>query len=491
MAARLAPRSQRVGGVDVAPGRSALVQLGRDTPDADGRSSVSAWVGVGKSAGPRISVVAALHGYEVAATLAARALVREIDLASLQGSLVVVPVFRPGDRFSRAAARAPALMFPGDAGGPRRARLAFRLHADVVVNADHVIALGAPRPGRRGLLIAESPLDDARSRKLALAAGAPLVLSARRAPGSLLAASTAAGRVALRLSAGGAEAGPDADAAVLLAAVRRVLAALGAFPQAPLAEPPMAARECLGRELVRAPAGGVLEEMLPVGAAVGEGDVLGRLAPAVPGQAQAVLAPRAGILLETPASAAVRRGAVLFTIGRLAREQKPGPRAVLQRLGPDPSSKLRAGWLERVSLPDLGIAGVPAKIDTGARTSALHVISSRVVGNAAGPSRRPILEITLAPGGSSRRRQVVRAPVREFLQVRDTSGRQERRPVIETTLELGPLRRRIRITLTDRGDMRCPLLVGRTALGSAVVVDPSARNLLGGERTRTPIKDSE
>jgi len=492
MAARLAPRSQRVGGVDVAPGRSALVQLGRLVKNGARPSSLSAWVGVGNSAGPRVSVVAAVHGYEVAATLAARALVREIDLASLQGTLVIVPVFRPGDRFSRAGRRAPSLPFPGDAGGPRRQRLAFSLHADVVVNADHVIVLGAPRPGRRGLLIAEAPLDDARSRKLALAAGAQVLLPARRLKGSLVAASVAAGRVVVRLSAGGAEAGPDADAAVLLAAVRRALAGVGAFPHPPLPEPPIDARACVGRELVRAPAGGVLEEMVSVGAAVGPGDVLARLATAVPGQAQTVLAPAAGIVLESPAGVAIRRGSVLFTIGRLARaEGKKGPRAVLQRLGPDPSSKLRAGWLERVSLPDLGIAGVPAKIDTGARTSALHVMSSRVVGNAAGPSRRPILEITLAPGGSSRRRQVVRAPVREFIQVRDTSGRIERRPVIETTLELGPLRRRIRITLTDRGDMRCPMLVGRTALGASVVVDPSARNLLGGERTRTPIKDSE
>jgi predicted deacylase len=486
----LAPRSQRVGGVDVAPGRSAHVQLGRLSGAKDG--VVSAWVGVGNSAGPRVSVVAALHGFEVAATLAARALVREIDLASLQGSLVVVPIFRPGDRFSRGGQRAPSLPFPGDAGGARLERLAFSLHADVVVNADHVITLGSPRPGRRGLLTAEVPLDDARSRKLALATGAQVILPARRGQGSLLAASAAAGRVALRLSAGGAEAGVDADATVLLAAVRRVLAALGAFPFPPLAEPPAPARACLGRELVRAPSGGVLEEVVPVGAAVGEGDVLARLAPAVPGPAQAVLAPAAGVVLESPGSAAVRRGAVLFSIGRPAVEDKrKGPRAAPQRLGPDPSSKLRAGWWERVSLPDLGIAGVPAKIDTGARTSALHVISTRVVGSAAGPSRRPILEITLAPGGSSRRRQVVRAPVREFIEVRDTSGRQERRPVIETTLELGPLRRRIRITLTDRGDMRCPMLVGRTALGAGVVVDPSARNLLGGERTRTPIKDSE
>jgi predicted deacylase len=491
MAARLAPRSQRVGGVDVPPGRSALVQLGRDVADDAGRSAVSAWVGVGKSAGPRISVVAALHGYEVAATLAARALVREIDLASLQGTLVVVPIFRPGDRFSRLQVRAPALAFPGDAGGRRRQRLAFRLHADVVVNAEHVIALGAPRPGRRGLLVAEAASDDTRSRKLAHATGAPVILPARRLRGSLLTEASAAGRVALRLSAGGAEAGPDADAAVLLAAVRRLLAALGVFPQTPLAEPPFAPRDCTGRELVRAPAGGVLEQVLPVGAAVGQGDVLARLAPSVPGETLEVLAPSEGIVLEAPASAGVRRGSVLFTLGRLSRPEKKGPRAVLQRLGPDPSSKLRAGWLERVSLPDLGIGGVTAKIDTGARTSALHVISSRVVGNAAGPSRRPILEITLAPGGVGRRRQVVRAPVREFVQVRDTSGRLERRPVIETTLELGPLRRRIRLTLTDRGDMRCPMLVGRTALGAAVVVDPSARNLLGGERTRTPIKDSE
>jgi predicted deacylase len=488
MAAKLAPRSQRVGGVDVAPGHSALVSLG----GAAGPGGVSAWVGVGNAAGPRVSLVAAAGGYELAATLAARALVREIDLHSLQGTLVVVPLFRPGDRFARSGRRAASLSLPGDAGGPRRDRLAFSLHADVVVNADHVIALGTPRPGRRGLLVAEAVLEEARAKKLALASGAAVVLPAPRTAGGLLRAASVAGRVGLRLSAGGAEAGVDADAAVLLAAVRRVLAALGVFPFPLLAEAPPAPRLCLGRELVRAPIGGVLEEMLPVGAAVGAGDVLARLAPVVPGPAQTLLAPVPGVILEAPASAAVRRGAVLFTIGRPAVEEKRrGPRAVPARLGPDPSSKLRAGWWERVSLPDLGLTGVPAKIDTGARTSALHVSGTRVVGNAAGPSRRPILEITLAAGAGSRRPQVVRAPVREFLEVRDTSGRQERRPVIETTLELGPLRRRIRITLTDRGDMRCPMLVGRSALGAGVVVDPSARNLLGGERARTPGKDSE
>src|SRR5438105_116577 len=137
MAARLAPRAQRVGGVDVTPGRSAFVQLGRSSSIGGKGATVSAWVGVGKAAGPRISIVAGVHGFEVAAILAARALIREMDLASLQGTLVVVPVFRPGDHFTRGGRWAPALRLPGDAGGPRRARLAFALHADVVVNADY------------------------------------------------------------------------------------------------------------------------------------------------------------------------------------------------------------------------------------------------------------------------------------------------------------------------------------------------------------------
>jgi ribosomal protein S6--L-glutamate ligase len=73
----------------------------------------------------------------------------------------------------------------------------------------------------------------------------------------------------------------------------------------------------------------------------------------------------------------------------------------------------------------------------------------------------------------------VRAAVRGYAVVRDTSGRTERRPVIETALRLGPLKKRIAVTLTNRGDMLYPMLIGRTALGTGVVVDPSRRYLLG------------
>jgi hypothetical protein len=62
--------------------------------------------------------------------------------------------------------------------------------------------------------------------------------------------------------------------------------------------------------------------------------------------------------------------------------------------------------------------------------------------------------------------------------VRDTSGRTERRPVIETALALGPIKRRIAVTLTNRGDMLFPMLIGRTALGPGIVVDPARRYVL-------------
>jgi hypothetical protein len=67
----------------------------------------------------------------------------------------------------------------------------------------------------------------------------------------------------------------------------------------------------------------------------------------------------------------------------------------------------------------------------------------------------------------------------EYVTVRDSGGHAERRPVIETTLVLGVLRKKVRVTLTDRGDMLFPMLVGRTAVGDHFLVDASGRHLLG------------
>jgi hypothetical protein len=151
---------------------------------------------------------------------------------------------------------------------------------------------------------------------------------------------------------------------------------------------------------------------------------------------------------------------------------------------------LRIGWVERVSLPDLGLWGLEAKVDTGARTSALHVRSVEpILEGLAGATRDRACFIVLPPLRGPGERRLMRVVVKDWIEVRDTSGRRERRPVVETFLEMGPLRRTIRLTLTDRGDMRYQLLVGRTAIPPGVLVDPTARFLLravGPVATRRP-----
>lgn len=141
-----------------------------------------------------------------------------------------------------------------------------------------------------------------------------------------------------------------------------------------------------------------------------------------------------------------------------------------------PGPPLVIGWKERVALPELGIPSLKAKIDTGARTSALHVAALRVL--AEGDEGEAELEVTLAP---NRRRpdRLVRARVHQIARVRvtDSGGHPELRPVIETDLVLGPVRRRVRLTLTDRSTMLFRMILGRKAIEGRFLVDVSRKYL--------------
>jgi predicted deacylase len=491
MGVELPARGVRVGGVSVAPGEARAVRIPLAAParargTTVGDRAVPAWVIVGSKPGPRISVVAAVRGVEATAARAATRLAASLDPGALAGSVVVVPVLRPGGRLTigRPAAR---LSFPGDATGKRGDRDAFVLFSDIVVGAQALIVLGGPLRGRRGLVIARGLLDDPRVRRLAMQSGAAALLPARGG-GGLLGAAAAAQVVAVELSAAGVPV--DAAAAEpLVRSSRALLAALGvlAASDAPPAGGTSVARPASprvpGRAVrVRAPADGFLEAPAAPGSAVRARAVLGRIEPAIPGPAAALLAPIAGVVIEAADPGFVRAGATLFAIvpapaSRGARQVSEAADAGDGRAEVD--GKTRIGWVEQVALPRLEIKRLKAKIDTGARTSALHVMRMRTIDTAGGPNRRPILEITVPGGRRGERPHVVRATVRAFAMVRDTSGRTERRPVIETTLKIGPFERRITVTLTDRGDMLFPMLVGRTALGPGVVVDPSRRYLLG------------
>ncbi|MES1210254.1 MAG: RimK/LysX family protein, partial [Pseudomonadota bacterium] len=338
--------------------------------------------------------------------------------------------------------------------------------------------------GRRGLLVARVSPDDPRARWLAVQSGAALVLDRPARPGTIAAAAAGVQVAVVELSAAW-DPGDGAAADPLANGARAVLGALGVFIDAvpPPVRDARPAAPFAGARLVRvrAPRDGYLETLVPPGSLVRPREALARLEPLLPGPAAAILAPSGGMVIEVAPAGPVRAGTTVVALvrgaGAVARKRAAALAGEAAATATD--GKTRVGWVELVALPGLGVDRLKAKIDTGARTSALHVTRMRTVDTIGGPNRRPILEITVPGGGRGRRPTVVRVTVRAYAMVRDTSGRIERRPVIETALKLGALHRRITVTLTNRGDMLYPMLVGRTALGAAVAVDPSRRYLLG------------
>ncbi len=134
-------------------------------------------------------------------------------------------------------------------------------------------------------------------------------------------------------------------------------------------------------------------------------------------------------------------------------------------------SPLILGWQEWIALPDLGLPALKAKIDTGARTSALH--THRI--EPYGPAKRPMVRFTVRPSPQRTDLEIeAQAAVIDRREVTSSNGERELRYVIATRLSLGKWQWPIEVTLTNRERMTYRMLLGRQAIRPNMLVDPDA-----------------
>ena len=139
------------------------------------------------------------------------------------------------------------------------------------------------------------------------------------------------------------------------------------------------------------------------------------------------------------------------------------------------------GWREWVSLPGLGIDVVKAKLDTGAKTSALHAWDQEFFEI----DKLPWVRFYVRPFQHDDDIAIrCAAPLTDRRWVTNSGGTRERRSVVTTTLGIGDQTWTIELTLTNRDEMGFRMLVGREAMQGRVIVDPKLSYRMGGRPPR-------
>ncbi len=315
----MARESFAIGNVRVRAGSTKEVELPITRLVTGGDVSLPVRVVHGREPGPTVWVNAAIHGDEVMGIEVIRQAVATLSPRTLRGTLVAVPVvnvlgFMTGDRYLPDR-RDLNRSFPGSARGSLASRIAHLFMTEVVSKCDVGIDLHTASDRRTNLPQIRADLDDPRTRSLAEAFGAPVMLHARLRDGSLRQAARDRDATVRLYEAGEALRFEEEPIAVGVRGVLRVLAALEMIdppPPADLTDP--APVEARGSGWVRARGTGILHMEVRLGDVVEEGQRLGGLSDTFGRRVRLVHADRPGIVIGMTRAPMVNAGDALVHI---------------------------------------------------------------------------------------------------------------------------------------------------------------------------------
>ena len=143
--------------------------------------------------------------------------------------------------------------------------------------------------------------------------------------------------------------------------------------------------------------------------------------------------------------------------------------------------KMIVGTLEICDLPNLGIKNLTVKVDTGAKTSSIHVDHIEPFKK----HGKPWIRFAIHPDVyNTESLQYCECPIHDIRPVKSSNGQSEQRYVIKTAFVLGEYDWPIEITLTDRSEMSYLMLLGREGMADRILVDPSQRFLITSDESQ-------
>lgn len=280
----------------------------------------------GKEDGPVVWINAATHGDEVVGVEVIRRVLATLSPKTMRGTLIAVPVVNvlgvmTGERYLPDR-RDLNRSFPGSARGSLASRIAHLMMTEVVAKCEVGIDLHTGSDRRTNLPQVRADLDDPRTRELARAFGAPVLLHSRVRDGSLRQAALESGAAVLLYEGGEAWRFDEWAITAATEGVRRVLAALGMVDD-PVGEPAGPSVECRQSGWVRARHTGFLHLDAQLGQQVEEGERLGSLSDSFGKTLRLVRADRAGVVIGRTEAPVVNGGDAVVHIAD--HDPEPGP----------------------------------------------------------------------------------------------------------------------------------------------------------------------